>query len=89
MEGAGKAIGGDCGRMAASAMGGADIVYWSDPMAGVDGGDPRQNHSPKVSVNVYSSFLCSSRDYGIIWETILGYQKNIVFFHSKDRSKPP
>jgi hypothetical protein len=65
MEGAGKAVGGDCGRMAlmaASATGGADIAYWSDPMAGVDGGDPRQNRAPKDFVNVYSSFLCSSRD---------------------------
>ena len=62
MEGAGKAIGGDCGRMAASVMGGADIAYWFDPMASVDGGDPRQNRAPKASVNVYISFLCSSRD---------------------------
>jgi hypothetical protein len=62
MEGAGKAIGGDCGRMAASAMGGADIAYRFDPMASVDGGDPRQNRAPKASVNVYISFLCSSRD---------------------------
>jgi hypothetical protein len=65
MEGAGKAIGGDCGRMAASAMGGADIAYWFDPMASVDGGDPRQNRAPKASVNVYISFLCSSRDYSV------------------------
>jgi hypothetical protein len=64
MEGAGKAIGGDCGRMAASAMGGADIAYRFDPMASVDGGDPRQNRAPKASVNVYISFLCSSRDLG-------------------------
>jgi hypothetical protein len=44
MEGAGKAVCGDCGRMAlmaASATGGADIAYGSDPMVGVDGGDPR------------------------------------------------
>jgi hypothetical protein len=65
MEGAGKAVGEDCGRMAlmaASATGGADIAYWSDPIAGIDGGDPRQNRAPKAFVNVYSNFLCSSRD---------------------------
>jgi hypothetical protein len=69
MEGASKAVGGDCGRMAlmaASATGGADIAYGSDPMAGVVGGDPRQNRAPKAFVNVYNSFLCSSRDLSIV-----------------------
>jgi hypothetical protein len=63
--GNGGGEGGDCGRMtlmAASATGGTDIASWSDPMAGVDGGDTRQNRAPKAFVNVYISFLCRDRD---------------------------
>jgi hypothetical protein len=47
--------------MAASATGGA-VISRIGPIASVDGGGPRQNRAPKAFVNVYISFLCSSRD---------------------------
>jgi hypothetical protein len=60
--------------MAASATGGA-VISRTGPIASVDGGGPRQNRAPKDFVNVYISFLCSSRD--LIY-------KNINNTHSED-----
>jgi hypothetical protein len=88
MKGAGKAVGGDCGRMAlmaASTTGSADIAYWSDPMAGVDGGDHRQNRAPKAFVNVYSIFLSSSRDFNC--RPALFFTKKSLYISSKSTQR--
>ena len=54
MEGAGKAVGGDCGRMA--------LMAASANLHCIAYGDREQNRAPKPFVDAYNNFLSSSRD---------------------------